>query len=134
MLQPDFITDPDDVPVFRLFWSVDEATALQVAGADGGRVADDVVELHYTSPGAAGQTWKAYGVNATYLRVDGSLTSDTGPWTDLATGLADATAEDAAGTLWVRVVALRWAPGDENPELSFSLRLAAPGAAAIDEA
>ena len=125
----------DDVPVTRLPFYVDEATLALMGGANAGR-ASAVTALDYTSTGATGQAWRAVGtLNATYGRLEASLTSSTGPWTDIGAGsLADPSAAGTPKTLWVRYVAHRWNPSDANPSLRFDLGLYVRGKAAIDEA
>lgn len=131
-----FVTDADGNPVTRLVFYVDEATTAQMAGPDAGRAGAELAELHYTSPGTTGQAWKATGtIDATYGRLEASLTSDTGPWTDIGAGgsLADPSSAGTPQTLWVRYVAHRWNPSDANPDSRFDLALSFLGSAAVDE-
>jgi hypothetical protein len=128
------LLDADGVPATRIFFAVDEATAAQVAGADGGR-ASDVAEYHYTSPGRAGQAWRARGtIDPDYGRLEASLTASTGPWTDIGAGsLADPSSAGTAKTLWLRYVAHRWSPSIVSPDFYFEIGLYFDGAAAVDE-
>lgn len=131
---PVFLTDDDyGTPVTRLWFALREASTSEAAGPDGGR-ASEVVTLGYVSPGRTGQAWRAVGGDPDYLRFDASLTSDTGPWTDITAGsLADATPEGDEGTLYLRAVAKRWATVD-NPVLDFEIRLAHKGRSGIEDA
>ena len=74
-------------------------------------------------------------INATYGRLEASLTSNTGPWTNIGAGgsLADPSSEGTAKTLWVRYVCHRWNPSVVNPSLRFELGLYAKGTSAFDE-
>lgn len=128
---PVFARDEFLNPVTRLSYDVDEASEDDVAGADAGN-ASDVDAISYTSPGVSGQTWYASGLDPAFGRMEGSLTSDTGPWTDLASGLADPSSEGTSKTLWLRYVAHRWAPDDDNPRMRFVLSLRAKSAADTD--
>lgn len=124
----------DDIPLTRIVFYVDEATAAQVAGPDTGR-ASAVDSADYVSPGATGQAWRAVGeIDATYGRLEASLTSGTGPWTNISAGsLADPSAVGTARTLYLRYVAHRWGT-DVNPSMRFELGLYTRGKAAVDEA
>lgn len=130
----DFLLDADSVPVTRIAFFVDEATLAQMGGADSGR-ASPVAAFTYESPGLTGQAWHAPGtLNATYGRLEASLTSSSGPWTNIGTGsLADPSPAGTAKTLWVRYVAHRWST-TVNPSLAFTLGLYVRGKAALDEA
>lgn len=133
-------TRSDGVPISRLYLSLDEATEAEVASVDGGRVWVDGVtgepwQVHYTSPGVAGQAWRAINVDPAYWRLEASLASNAGPWTDLTAGtLADPSPAGTARVLYWRAVSLRWAPSDANPDDSFEVWLSAPGPAGVDEA
>lgn len=131
---PKFAFDSvSDALITRLFYDCVEATADQVAGADGGRPSD-VSALEYVSPGISGQAWSTVGLDPTYAILQVSLTSSSGPWTDLTTGsLADASAEGTSKTLWIRLLTKRWAPADDNPTMDFTLRLGYTGNADIED-
>lgn len=108
----------------------DEATSAQASGADTGR-ASAVRTLTFVSPGVTGQELRAVpdGTAGTYLRIDGSLTSSTGPWTNLnTTSLACPAAAGATVTVYVRYVVLRWTTG-ECPTAVVELRVRAQGPA-----
>lgn len=124
----------DDIEVTRLAWYVDEASEDEAAGPDSGR-ASIVEALEYVSPGISGQAWRAAGdIDPTYGRLEASLTSDTGPWTDIGAGsLADPSAAGTPKTLWIRYVAHRWET-QVNPSERFELGLYARRTAPLDEA
>jgi hypothetical protein len=126
-----FALDEYGSPVTRLYYDCDESSEAQLLEAQAGN--PSVVEyITYRSPGNSGQAWYVSGLDASFGRLDGSLTSDTGPWTDLAGGLADPSSAGTAKTLWLRYVAHRWAPDDDNPRQSFSLTLRSRGEADTD--
>jgi hypothetical protein len=130
-----YLLDADDVPATRLFFAVDEASEADMLGADVGRASDDVAEYYYDSPGAAGQAWRARGlVDPEYGRLEASLDSGVGPWTDIGNGgeLADPSAAGTPKTVWFRYVAHRWET-TANPDMEFVVGLWALGRAAVDE-
>lgn len=134
MAFPTFLLASNLDPVTRITFAVDEATDLEVASGDAGRPATRIAEVHYQSPGVAGQAWKCVpALDDTYGRMEGSLTSNTGPWTDLATGLADPSSADTAKTLWVRYVGHRWET-TANPDQGFTLGLYSDQTGNLDEA
>jgi hypothetical protein len=127
----EFALDEFGNPCTRLYYDVDEASEAQMLEAQAGK-ASDVDLITYTSPGVSGQAWFQSGLDSDFGRLDGSLVSETGPWTDLAGGLADPSAAGTAKTLWLRYVAHRWAPADDNPRQRFVLTLRSRGVADTD--
>lgn len=120
--------------VTRLFYDAVEASAAEVAGANGGKPSE-VWALSYASPGISDQAWSTVGLDDTYAILQGSLISSSGPWTDLTSGsLADPSAEGTAKTLWIRLLTKRWAPADDNPTFDFWLRLGYLGYSPVEEA
>lgn len=107
-------TDPaaNNSDVTRLVCHGVEATAAQEAGADGGRVLG-VIALEIASPGIANQALALIG-DAAYATVRASLTSDTGPWTDLdGATIPDATPTGETIQVWLQPLAKRW--GSSTP-------------------
>lgn len=130
-----FGLDEHGSPVTWLHFDGTEATELQMAGADEGNPSVRRARIFFRSSGARGAAWRVYGLDPTFGRLDGSLESDTGPWTDLAAGLADDGDAGDERILWVRSVAHRWEGGpfdDANPRMNAQLRYGLVGAAAIE--
>lgn len=118
-------TNPDtDSDLTRSFFAGVEATALQVAGVDGGRVLG-TGHVQLVSPGVDDQALRAVG-DTTYAYMRASLTSSSGPWTNVSTGsLAVAAGEGVTVDVWYQAVAKRWASATPIVRPSFSFRLGA---------
>lgn len=120
----------DGIDVTRLALHETEATSAQAAGADGGRTSS-VQRLQFVTPGFSNSQLVAISNDSnasTYCVVQASLTSSSGPWTDISSGALSVSA--SAGTtvdVWLRLLTKRWNPSLVNPRIHWDIRLRAKG-------
>ena len=135
-LEPRFTLAATGQEVTRIPLAQDEASAAEAAGADSGKPGT-VITLHLTMPDPAIHTFELVALpsvagSATYATAQGSVTSSSGPWTDLATTpLALTGSPGSVKTIYLRLLTHRWSPSLVNPDLQWSVRVRAVAAASI---